>query len=82
MEERWKLVKVCRDIIRHNYSEWQERKMSEEERMKMQEINTERKARLERQRMRKEDFQKSMEKVSEDEKFLRRMEIAEIRENA
>ena len=51
-------------------------------REKMQEINIERKARLERQRMRKEDFQKSMEKVSEDEKFLRRMEIAEIRENA
>ena len=37
LENSWNLVKICRDLIRENYSDWQERKISEDERTELQE---------------------------------------------
>ena len=50
LSESWELVKVCREIIKENYSNWQERKVTEEERQEIQEMTLEREARLEKQK--------------------------------
>ena len=50
MEKSWNLVRVCRDLIKENNSNWQERKVTEEERQKIQEMRLEREARLEKQK--------------------------------
>ena len=50
LEKSWNLVRVCRDLIKENNSNWQERKVTEEERQKIQEMRLEREARLEKQK--------------------------------
>ena len=37
-QDGWELVRACRDILKENYSDWQERKANEEERKKLQDI--------------------------------------------
>ena len=38
LSKSWEMVRVCRDIIKENYSDWQERKNTEEEKRKLKEI--------------------------------------------
>jgi hypothetical protein len=49
------------DIIRENYSSWQERKITEEERVKLLEIEQEKLGRLEKAKEKQEKF-----KISEE----------------
>ena len=48
----------------------------------MEEIELEKRERLEKQRMKKEKFQANMKKISKEEIFLKRIEMKEIKENA
>ena len=73
---------MCREIIKENYSNWQERKVTEEESQKIKEMTLEREARLEKQKQKKEKFINIMETVSKEEVLQRRIQLAEIKENA
>ena len=66
IEKSWNLGRVCRDLIKENYSNWQERKVTEEERQEIQEMTLEREARLAKQKQKKENFRNSMETVSKE----------------
>ena len=76
------MVRACRDIIVESCLDWQERTISEEEKIKIQNLDDERKQRLETGRNKKERF-KILEEMETKEQILKRkLEIAEIKENA
>ena len=52
----WELVRVCRDMLKENYSDWQESKTSEEEKRKLQDIEEEKQKRLERKKDKQAGF--------------------------
>jgi hypothetical protein len=51
-------------MIKENYSKWKERRVTENERRELKEIELEKIERLERQIMKKEKFQADMKKTS------------------
>ena len=75
-------MRLCRDTIRENCDGWQRRKMTELEKQELTEIKLEKEARLEKQKRKKEEFAEGRKIISKEEAFLRRMEIAEMKENA
>ena len=48
MTQCWELVRTCREMIRENYSSWQERRVTGEEKRKLQEIEQEKLGMLEK----------------------------------
>jgi hypothetical protein len=80
LENSWNMVKLCGIMIKENYSNWKERRVTENERKEMEEM--EKIERLEKQRMKKEKFQANMKKIGKEEIFLKRIEMKEIKENA
>ena len=64
MTKSWELVRTCREIIRENYSSWQERKVTEEEKRKLQEIELEKLGRLEKVKGNQERFRISIDMQS------------------
>ena len=82
LSQSWEMVKMCREIIKENYSNWQERKVIEEERQEIHELTLARGARLEKkQKQKKENFRNSMETVNKEVMFQRRIQLAETKEN-
>ena len=81
LENSWNLVKVCGEIFRENYSNWQERKLTEDERKELMEIRMEKDSRLKRQSQKMAKYQEKVGKLSKEEVFLKRMEMKEIKEN-
>ena len=81
-QKGWNLVKLCGEIIRENYDGWQEREITEMEKKELLDLKLEKEARLERQRRKKEKFQEGRKVMSKEEMFLRKIELAEIKENA
>ena len=77
LTKSWELVRVCRE----NYSEWQERKTTEDTRKKLKEIPLEKEARLERKNLKSEKFRKYSEMENKEEMYKRRILLAEIKEN-
>ena len=69
-------------MIRVNYSEWQERKTTEDTRKKLKEIPLEKEVRLERKNLKSEKFRKYSEMENKEEMYKRRILLAEIKENA
>jgi hypothetical protein len=81
LENSWNLVKVCGEIFRKNYSNWQESKLTEDERKECMEIRMEKDSRLKRQSQKMAKYQEKVGKLSKEEVFLKRMEMKEIKEN-
>ena len=81
LENSWNLVKACREVIKENDSDWQERKITEEEKRKFQEIDDERNRRLETVKNKKEKYKILKEFESKEEKLKRKLELADIKEN-
>ena len=82
LEKGWNLVKLCGEIIRENYDGWQEREITEMEKKELLDLKLEKEARLERQKRKKEEFKEGRKVMSKEEMFLRKIELAEIKENA
>ena len=82
LSKSWELVRTCRDIIKENYSSWQERKITQEQRVKLLEIEQEKLGRLEKAKEKQEKFKISQEFKSKDEAMRQRIILAEIKENA
>ena len=76
------MIRSCRDIIVENYSDWQERKITEEEKREIQHLEDEKQQRLETVRSKKEKFKISKEMETKEQILKRKLEIAEIKENA
>jgi hypothetical protein len=82
LETGWNLVKLCGEIIRENYDGWQEREITEMEKKELLDLKLEKEARLERQKRKKDEFKEGRKVMSKEEMFLRKIELAEIKENA
>ena len=80
LTKSWELVRECRKIIKENYSSWQERKTTEEENKKLQELELEKLSRLEK--VKQEKYRTSRELQNEEEAMRKRLILAEIKENA
>ena len=82
MTKSWELVRECRKILKENYSSWQERKTTEEENKKLQELELEKLSRLEKGKRKQEKYRTSRELQNEEEAMRKRLILAEIKENA
>ena len=82
LSRSWELVRVCREMIKENYSSWQERKITEEEKRKILDLEQEKLTRLETGRKRQEKFKTSQDIESKEEAMFKRLILAEIKENA
>ena len=82
LSRRWDMIRSCREIIVENYSDWQERKITEDEKKEIQDLEDEKQQRLETGRSKKEEFKISKEMETKEQILKRKLEIAEIKENA
>jgi hypothetical protein len=82
LAKSWEMVKMCREIMKENYSNWQERKMTEEDQRKILDLELEKQERLEKGRKRQEKHRKPKDMESMEEALAKRLILAEIRENA
>ena len=74
LTKSWELVRECRKIIKENYSSWQERKTTEEENKKLQEIELEKLERLEKAKGKQEKIKISTEMQSKEEAMRKCLE--------
>ena len=82
LERSWNLMKLCRETIRENYDGWQERKITEIEKRELLNLKLEKEAMLEKQKRKKEEFREGRKVLNKEEVFLRKIEMAEMKENA
>ena len=73
------MIRACRDIIVENYLDWQERKISEEEKREIQDLEDEKQKRLENGRNKKKKFKILEEMETKEQNLKRKLEIAELR---
>ena len=79
LSRRWDMIRSCRDIIVENYSDWQERKISEEEKREIQDLEDVKQKRLENGRNKKVKFKILEEMETKEQNLKRKLEIAELR---
>ena len=82
LSQSWELVRVCRELIREKYSSWRERRVTEEERALIMEIEQAKLKRLENCKERQERYRNPQEIESKEEALRKRLILAEIMENA
>ena len=82
LERRWNLMKLCKETIRENYDGWQERKITEIEKKELLNLKLEKEARMENQERKNKEFREGRKVLNKEEVFLRKIELAEMKENA
>ena len=81
LSKSWELVRVCRELLKENYSSWQERRITEEDKRKILDLEQEKLIRLETGRKKQENYKISQDIESKEEAMSKRLILAEIKEN-
>ena len=81
LSESWELVRVCREMLKENYSSWQERRITEEDKTKILDLEQEKLKRLETGTKKQEKHKISQDIESKEEAMSKGLILAEIKEN-